>query len=111
MIYAGVTVLRRPLGAVQVSTPGPVCSSAQPPGLFHLVMAPAQGVENAITTHTATTRAERVNRSRGSRAVIYVREPLDNWGDARAVERFEEQCRWLCDARGLSVIRVLRDND
>lgn len=43
--------------------------------------------------------------------MIYVRESLDNWGDARAVERFEEQCRWLCDARGLSVIRVLRDND
>ncbi len=55
--------------------------------------------------------ADRVNRSRGNRAVIYVRESLDNWGDARAVERFEEQCRRLCDARGLTVIRVLRDND
>jgi DNA invertase Pin-like site-specific DNA recombinase len=59
----------------------------------------------------AMMHADRVSRSRGSRAVIYVRESLDNWGDARAVERFEEQCRRLCDARGLTVIRVLRDND
>jgi DNA invertase Pin-like site-specific DNA recombinase len=58
-----------------------------------------------------TMHADRVNQSRGNRAVIYVRESLDNWGDARAVERFEEQCRRLCDSRGLTVIRVLRDND
>ena len=59
-----------------------------------------------VATHT-----NGADRSRGTRAVIYVRESLDNWGDARAVERFEEQCRRLCDARGLRVIRVLRDND
>jgi site-specific DNA recombinase len=51
------------------------------------------------------------DRSRGSRAVIYVRESLDAWGDERAVDRFEEQCRRLCDARGLDVVKVLRDND
>ncbi|HTT55232.1 MAG TPA: recombinase family protein [Streptosporangiaceae bacterium] len=55
--------------------------------------------------------AGQANGSRGNRAVIYVRESLDTWGDARAVERFEEQCRRLCAARDLSVIRVLRDND
>jgi DNA invertase Pin-like site-specific DNA recombinase len=49
--------------------------------------------------------------TRGNRAVIYVRESLDRWGDARAVERFEAQCRQLCKARGLRVLRVLRDND
>jgi site-specific DNA recombinase len=48
---------------------------------------------------------------RGNRAVIYVRESLDKWGDERAVERFEQQCRQLCDARGLDVLRTLRDND
>jgi DNA invertase Pin-like site-specific DNA recombinase len=50
-------------------------------------------------------------QARGSRAVIYVRESLDTWGDERAVDRFEEQCQRLCDARGLAVIKVLRDND
>lgn len=49
--------------------------------------------------------------TRGNRAVIYVRESLDKWGDARAVERFEAECRHLCGARGLTVLRVLRDND
>ena len=49
--------------------------------------------------------------TRGHRAVIYVRESLDRWGDERAVEQFEAQCRQLCDARGLDVLRVLRDND
>ena len=49
--------------------------------------------------------------TRGHRAVIYVRESLDRWGDERAVERFEAQCRQLCDARGLDELRVLRDND
>jgi site-specific DNA recombinase len=48
---------------------------------------------------------------RGNRAVIYVRESLDKWGDERAVERFEQQCRQLCDGRGLDVLRTLRDND
>jgi hypothetical protein len=72
---------------------------------------PAAGVKNVILTHIIAMHPDRVNRSRGSRAVIYVRESLDIWGDARAVERFEEQCRRLCDARGLTVIRVLRDND
>jgi DNA invertase Pin-like site-specific DNA recombinase len=43
--------------------------------------------------------------------VIYVRESLDKYGDARAVERFEQQCRRLCAARELDVLRVLRDND
>jgi site-specific DNA recombinase len=52
-----------------------------------------------------------VTATRGRRAVIYVRESLDRWGDERAVERFEAQCRQLCDARGLTVLRVLRDND
>jgi site-specific DNA recombinase len=47
---------------------------------------------------------------RGGRAVIYVRESLDRWGDGRAVERFEAQCRQLCQARGLRVIAVLADN-
>lgn len=47
----------------------------------------------------------------GHRAVIYVRESLDSWQDARAVERFEQDCRRLCAARDLSVIRVLTDND
>lgn len=47
-----------------------------------------------------------------NRAVIYVRESLDKWGDARAVDRFEEQCRQLCTARGLRLVRPpLRDND
>jgi len=48
---------------------------------------------------------------RGNRAVIYVRESLDTWGDERAVAQFEEQCRRLCEARGLQVVKVLRDND
>lgn len=43
--------------------------------------------------------------------MIYVRESLDKWGDARAVERFEEECRRVCERRGLRIIRVLRDND
>jgi DNA invertase Pin-like site-specific DNA recombinase len=47
---------------------------------------------------------------RGDRAVIYVRESLDRYGDERAVERFEQQCRQLCRARGLRVLEVLRDN-
>jgi hypothetical protein len=55
--------------------------------------------------------AGQANRTRGDRAVIYVRESLDTWGDARAVARFEEQCRRLCEARDLTVPRVLRDND
>ncbi len=55
--------------------------------------------------------AGQANRTRGNRAVIYVRESLDTWGDARAVERFEEQCRRLCEARDLTVLRALRDND
>jgi site-specific DNA recombinase len=58
-----------------------------------------------------TIQADHPNRARGNRAVIYVRESLDAWGDARAVERFEEQCRRLCAARELTVFRVLRDND
>ncbi len=50
--------------------------------------------------------------SRGHRAVIYVRESLDRWGDERAVERFIEQCRKLCDARGLTEVRPpIKDND
>ena len=50
--------------------------------------------------------------TRGHRAVIYVRESLDRYGDARAIERFIEQCRKLCDARGLTEVRPpLRDND
>ena len=49
---------------------------------------------------------------RGHRAVIYVRESLDRWGDERAIERFIEQCRKLCDARGLTEVRLpLKDND
>ena len=48
---------------------------------------------------------------RGNRAVIYVRESLDRYGDERAVERFEQQCRQLVKARGLELLRVLRDND
>jgi DNA invertase Pin-like site-specific DNA recombinase len=79
-------------------------------GLFYLVMKPAERLVIAIITHM-TTQADRTNRARGNRAVIYVRESLDTWGDARAVERFEEQCRRLCAARDLDVIRVLRDND
>lgn len=43
--------------------------------------------------------------------MIYVRESLDKWGDARAVARFQEQCERLCAQRGLTVVRVLRDND
>jgi len=50
--------------------------------------------------------------TRGNRAVIYVRESLDRWGDERAVERFTEQCRRLCQARGLTEVRPpLEDND
>jgi site-specific DNA recombinase len=50
--------------------------------------------------------------TRGNRAVIYVRESLDRWGDERAVERFTEQCRQLCNARGLAEVRPpLKDND
>ena len=50
--------------------------------------------------------------TRGTRAVIYVRESLDRWGDERAVERFTEQCRRLCQARGLTEVRPpLTDND
>lgn len=49
--------------------------------------------------------------SRGNRAVIYVRESMDKWGDERAVERFEQECRQLCKARGLDIVKVLRDND
>jgi site-specific DNA recombinase len=50
--------------------------------------------------------------TRGNRAVIYVRESLDRWGDERAVERFIEQCRQLCQARGLAEVRPpLKDND
>jgi DNA invertase Pin-like site-specific DNA recombinase len=51
------------------------------------------------------------SRTPARRAVIYVRESLDSWGDARAVERFKQQCHRLCDARGLTVIRVLVDNN
>ena len=58
-----------------------------------------------------TTRTDHPDRARGNRAVIYVRESLDTWGDARAVERFEEQCRRLCAARELVVVGVLVDND
>jgi site-specific DNA recombinase len=50
--------------------------------------------------------------TRGNRAVIYARESLDKWGDERAVERFIEQCRQLCRARGLAEVRPpLVDND
>ena len=50
--------------------------------------------------------------TRGHRAVIYVRESLDKWGDARAIERFIEQCRRLCEARGLTeVCPPIEDND
>jgi DNA invertase Pin-like site-specific DNA recombinase len=50
--------------------------------------------------------------TRGNRAVIYVRESLDRYGDERAVERFEAQCRQLVKARGLKLVREpLRDND
>ena len=42
--------------------------------------------------------------ARGNRAVIYVRESLDKWGDERAVERFTGQCRQLCQARGLTEV-------
>jgi DNA invertase Pin-like site-specific DNA recombinase len=49
---------------------------------------------------------------RGDRAVIYVRESLDRYGDERAVERFEEQCRQLVQARGLRLVAdPVRDND
>jgi DNA invertase Pin-like site-specific DNA recombinase len=48
---------------------------------------------------------------RGNRAVIYVRESLDRYGDERAVDRFEQQCRQLVKARGLRLLIVLRDND
>jgi site-specific DNA recombinase len=71
-------------------------------------MVSGQELKNAIITHMNSAHAD---RPRGSRAVIYVRESLDAWGDERAVDRFEEQCRRLCDARGLTVTRVLRDND
>lgn len=47
----------------------------------------------------------------GKRAVIYVRESLDRYGDERAVERFETECRHLVKVRGLDLLRVLRDND
>jgi len=50
--------------------------------------------------------------TRGDRAVIYVRESLDRWGDERAVERFIEQCRQLVKARRLTeVCPPLKDND
>jgi site-specific DNA recombinase len=50
--------------------------------------------------------------TRGNRAVIYARESLDRWGDERAVERFIEQCRQLCRARGLTEVRApIVDND
>ena len=50
--------------------------------------------------------------ARGNRAVIYVRESLDKWGDERAVERFTGQCRQLCQARGLTEVRPpIEDND
>jgi DNA invertase Pin-like site-specific DNA recombinase len=50
--------------------------------------------------------------TRGNRAVIYVRESLDRWGDERAVERFEEQCRQLVKVRGLTEVRpTIKDND
>jgi DNA invertase Pin-like site-specific DNA recombinase len=61
-----------------------------------------------IITHMTLTQAD---RTRGDRAVIYVRESMDVWQDARAVARFEQECRRLCAARGLTVIKVLRDND
>ena len=56
---------------------------------------------------------------RGNRAVIYVRESLDRYGDERAVDRFEQQCRQLVKARGLRLRAgvgprrdgVLRDNN
>ena len=49
---------------------------------------------------------------RGDRAIIYVRESLDRYGDERAVERFEQQCRQLVRARGLRLVaEPLRDND
>ena len=54
---------------------------------------------------------------RGNRAVIYVRESLDRYGDERAVDRFEQQCRQLVKARGLRLLAVsaqaglLRDNN
>jgi DNA invertase Pin-like site-specific DNA recombinase len=46
-----------------------------------------------------------------TRAVIYVRESKDQWGDERAVDRFEETCLRLCGQRGLRVVASLRDND
>lgn len=62
---------------------------------------------SVILTHVTAT-AEAYGQKR---AVIYVRESLDKWGDARAVERFEAACRQLCERRGLRIIRILRDND
>lgn len=67
----------------------------------------SQPRESVILTHVTATR----EASRSDRAVIYVRESLDKWGDARAVERFEAGCRQLCERRGLRIVRVLRDND
>ncbi len=62
---------------------------------------------SVILAHVTATAEE----NRQERAVIYVRESLDKWGDARAVERFEDECRRLCGRRGLRIVRVLRDND
>ena len=80
-------------------------------GLFRLVVPSAKRLLILIITHMVLNHAGQANRTRGNRAVIYVRESMDVWGDARAVERFEEQCRRLCEVRDLTVLRVLRDND
>jgi DNA invertase Pin-like site-specific DNA recombinase len=62
-------------------------------------MAPVQRPQEAKLTQVSEARA-----------VIYVRESLDRYGDERAVERFEQECRRLVKARGLHLLRVLRDN-
>jgi len=65
------------------------------------------GAVNAKLTHVR--RSSEVSEGQ-ARAVIYVRESLDRYGDERAVERFEQECRRLVKARGLRLLRVLRDN-
>lgn len=46
-----------------------------------------------------------------ARAVIYVRQSQDRDGDRYAVSRQLEDSQSLCASRGLSVVRVIEDND
>jgi hypothetical protein len=77
-------------------------------GLLALVIMAACRLLILLMTHMVVNHAGQANPApRQPRSHLRPRV-AGHLGDARAVERFEEQCRRLCTARDLTVIRVLR---